>query len=144
MEASRNPRLECPKRVDLRHSLASRRDPRLDLAQIPPAELHIPVLGQLPPTDLSFGNALEPGPLSVAGFNTPLWGGPLGEQPLEHAPRHSNHAAVLADLDPELHRLPLGLPAGVLGNVGLETVTLALYWFEVRSDEKHAPLGRGG
>jgi hypothetical protein len=31
---------------------------------------------------------------------------------LEHAPREPDHAAVLADLDPELHRLPLGIPAG--------------------------------
>jgi hypothetical protein len=29
--------------------------------------------------------------------------GPLGEQELEYAPRHPDHAAVLADLDPELH-----------------------------------------
>jgi len=34
---------------------------------------------------------------------------------LEHAPRNPNHATVLADLDPELRRLPFGVPAGVLG-----------------------------
>jgi hypothetical protein len=45
----------------------------------------------------------------------PLGGGPLGEQPLEHAPRDPDHAVVPADLDPELHGLPLGIPAGVLG-----------------------------
>jgi hypothetical protein len=28
---------------------------------------------------------------------------------------HLDTAAVLADLDPELHRLPLGIPTGVLG-----------------------------
>jgi len=33
------------------------------LAQIPPADLDVPVLGQLPPTDLPFDNAHEPGPL---------------------------------------------------------------------------------
>jgi hypothetical protein len=36
-------------------------------------------------------------------------------QPLEQAPRHADHAAILADLDPELHRLLVGIPAGVLG-----------------------------
>jgi hypothetical protein len=34
---------------------------------------------------------------------------------LEYSPRHPHHTAVLADLDPELHRLPVGIPAGVLG-----------------------------
>jgi hypothetical protein len=41
----------------------------------PPADLHIPVLGQL----LSFRSALlfEPGPLEVLGFDTALGGGTL-------------------------------------------------------------------
>jgi hypothetical protein len=34
---------------------------------------------------------------------------------LEHALRHLDHTAVLADLDPELQRLMLGIPAGGLG-----------------------------
>ena len=34
---------------------------------------------------------------------------------MEHAPRDPDHAVVLADLDRELHGLPLGIPAGVLG-----------------------------
>jgi hypothetical protein len=29
-------------------------------------------------------------------------------------PRYPDHPAVLADLDPELHGLPLGIPAGDL------------------------------
>jgi hypothetical protein len=33
---------------------------------------------------------------------------------LEYAPRDPDHAVVLADLDPELHGLPLGISAGVL------------------------------
>jgi len=33
----------------------------------------------------------------------------------ERAPRDQNHAPILADLDPELHGLPLGIPSGVLG-----------------------------
>jgi hypothetical protein len=31
--------------------------------------------------------------------------------------RRAARAVALADLDPELHRLPLGIPAGVLGKV---------------------------
>jgi len=34
---------------------------------------------------------------------------------LEHAPRDPDDAAVLADLDPELYSLLLGVLAGVLG-----------------------------
>ena len=30
-------------------------------------------------------------------------------------PRNPDHTPVHADLDPELHRLPLGIPPGVLG-----------------------------
>jgi hypothetical protein len=46
------------------------------------------------------------GPLEVVGLDAPLRGGSLGDP---------DHATVLADLDAELHRLPLGIPAGVLG-----------------------------
>jgi hypothetical protein len=31
-----------------------------------------------------------------------------------------DHSAILADLDAELHRLPLGIPAGVLGAVKID------------------------
>jgi hypothetical protein len=34
---------------------------------------------------------------------------------LEHAPRDPEDAAVLPDLDPELHGLLIGVPVGVLG-----------------------------
>jgi hypothetical protein len=37
---------------------------------------------------------------------------------LEHAPRDPNHTPVLSDLHPELRRLPLGVPAGFLGEGG--------------------------
>jgi hypothetical protein len=51
----------------------------------------------------------------VVGFNAALRSRPLWEQALEHTPRHPDHAAVFADLDPKLHRLPLGIPVSVLG-----------------------------
>jgi hypothetical protein len=38
-----------------RHSLAAH------LAQVPPADLDIPIVGQLPPPDLPLGDGLEPG-----------------------------------------------------------------------------------
>jgi len=34
---------------------------------------------------------------------------------LEYVPRHPGHDLVLADLDPDLHGAPLGIPSGVLG-----------------------------
>jgi hypothetical protein len=36
---------------------------------------------------------------------------------LEHTARDPDDAAVLLDLDPELHGLLLGVPVGVLGEV---------------------------
>jgi hypothetical protein len=33
------------------------------LPQVPPADLDIPIVGQLPPTDFPFDNALEAGSL---------------------------------------------------------------------------------
>jgi hypothetical protein len=70
-----------------------------------------PLSGQDAPIGLSF----EPGTLQVVGLDAPLRRGPLGQQALEHAARHPDGAAVFADLDPELHRLPFGIPAGVVG-----------------------------
>ena len=42
-------------------------------------------------------------------------GGPLGQQPLENGLRHPDHAAVLADLDPNSTAWRSAFPAGVLG-----------------------------
>jgi hypothetical protein len=64
------------------------------------------------PAQLPLSNTLQPGSLEIVGFDALLGGGPLREQPLEHPPRNPDHAAVLANLDPELHGLPLGVPSG--------------------------------
>jgi hypothetical protein len=64
---------------------------------------------------LPLGDTLKPGSLEIVGLNTPLRRWPLGEQALKHPPRDPDHAVVLADLDPELYGLPLGIPAGVFG-----------------------------
>jgi hypothetical protein len=78
--------------------------------QIPPADLHVAVLGQLAPVEFALGDALEPSSLEIVRLDAALGGGPLGQQALEEAPRHSD-GVVLADLDPELHGMPLGIPA---------------------------------
>jgi hypothetical protein len=49
-----------------KHFVVSKLEPR---AQIPPADLNIPVLGQLAPAQLPLSDALEPGPLEVVGFD---------------------------------------------------------------------------
>ena len=85
----------------------------------------MPVVGQ-PQPNFSLSYELEPGPLEVVGFDAPLWGGPLWEQSLKHAPRHPDHTPVLADLDHELRRLPIGIPRASSGNDGWETVPLTL------------------
>ena len=41
-------------------------------AEVPPADLDVPVLGQLPPAQLPLGDALEPGPLEVVSLDAPL------------------------------------------------------------------------
>jgi hypothetical protein len=48
-------------------------------------------------------------------LDAPLGGGPLGQGPLERAPRDPDDDVVLAELDPELARLPLGVPSRILG-----------------------------
>jgi hypothetical protein len=42
------------------------------LTQIPPADLDIPVLGQLAPAQLPPGDTLEPGPLGIVRLDAPL------------------------------------------------------------------------
>ena len=56
-------------------------------AQVPPADLDIPILGQLAPSQLPLSNALEPGPLKVVRLDAALGSGPLREQALKHSPR---------------------------------------------------------
>jgi len=63
-------------------------------AQVPPADLDIPVLGQLAPAKLPLGDALEPGPPEVVRLDVPLAGGPLGQEPLEDPSRDPDDAAA--------------------------------------------------
>ena len=78
----------------------------------------------------------------VRRLDAPLGGGRLREQPLlEHAPGDRDHAVVLADLDTELHRLPVGIPAGVLGDEVWETPFVGLCCLVVRSHKNMHPGG---
>jgi hypothetical protein len=71
--------------------------------QIPPADLHIPILGQLAPAPVTLGDALEPGPLQV-GASThrsvvvrsgiPLRGAPLVVGPYGAGDRGSGQPAI--------------------------------------------------
>jgi hypothetical protein len=45
--------------------------------KFPPADLHIPILGQLAPPELPLGDALEADPLEVVRLGAPLGGGRL-------------------------------------------------------------------
>src|SRR6516225_9293003 len=53
-------------------------EPGLHLAQVSPADLDVPVLGQLPPAQLPLSDALKPGPLEIISLDAPLGSGPLG------------------------------------------------------------------
>jgi hypothetical protein len=55
------------------------RRPFWHLPQVAPADLDIPVRGQLAPAQLPLGDALELGPLEIVGFDAPLGGRPLRE-----------------------------------------------------------------
>jgi hypothetical protein len=61
--------------------------------------------------------------------------GALGQKPLEHPTPIPNNPPLLANLDPDLHGPPLGIPAGVLGNDGWEWTPLALSCSKVQSDK---------
>jgi len=57
----------------------SARSPAWHLAQIPPADLDIPIIGQLALPEFSLGDPLEAGSLEVVGFEAPLGVGRLDE-----------------------------------------------------------------
>jgi hypothetical protein len=46
----------------------------------PPADLDVRILGQLPAAEFTLGDALEPRPLEIVGFDAPLGGGSLRKQ----------------------------------------------------------------
>jgi len=106
--------------------------------------LQIAIPSQFPPREVPLGNALEPGPLQAVRLDAQLGGWPLRQWALEHLPQHPDHAAVLADLDPNSTACRSACQRTSSGNAGWETVPLALSWSQVRSDEKEAPRERPG
>ena len=68
--------LRATRRFDTFPWLAAR-SPAYGLAQVPPANLDILILGQLAPSQFPLDDALEPRPLEVVRFDAPLRGGVL-------------------------------------------------------------------
>jgi hypothetical protein len=87
----------------------------LQFANITPGNLDVPILGQLTPALLPPNDTLEPGLLEIVSLTASLGGRPGRQEALEHPPRNPDNAIVLSDLDPELHGLPIRVPAGIFG-----------------------------
>src|SRR5262249_55885144 len=102
--------LPCFERVDL--SVSHRLG--VMFAQIASSDLDVTIIGQLPPSQLPLDRKLEAGSLEVEGFQATLRRWRLIEQSLEHPPRDPHRALVLAELDGELDRSPVVIPASVL------------------------------
>ena len=82
--------------------------------QVPPADLDIPILGQLAPAKLPFGDALEPGPLKVVRVDAALWGWAVpaiaaGTHGAAPEPRRGTTRPD-PELDGLLFRVPVGVP----------------------------------
>jgi hypothetical protein len=63
---------------------------------------------------------------------------------IDRARRDPDRAAILADLDPELHRLPLGIPVGILGERWLGNGAPRAILFTSAIGRKTRTLGRVG
>jgi hypothetical protein len=87
----------------------SGRDWPLEPRHVPPAELDIPIFGQLATTHLPLGDGFEPGPLEGISLDAALRGWLLRQYPLEHATRDPDDAAVLPELPDATPRRGLGL-----------------------------------
>ena len=82
--------------------------------QVPPADLDIPILGQLAPAKLPFGDALEPGPLKVVRVDAAPWGWAVpaiaaGTHGAAPEPRRGTTRPD-PELDGLLFRVPVGVP----------------------------------
>src|SRR6478735_8224717 len=97
---------------------------RLDFPfpQIATGDLDIPIVGQLPATNLPLGDEFEPSPMKMVGFEAAFGREGFQQQDLEDAPGNAHDSLILADADAELDHRALRVPAGV--------------W---RKAEKHAP-----
>jgi hypothetical protein len=86
------------------------------LAQIRPADLHIPILGQLAPGAASARRWSQTwSARGAVRFDAPLGGGQLGEQASKTRRGTLTTPWYSPISTPKLHRLPLGILAGVRG-----------------------------
>jgi hypothetical protein len=75
------------------------------ISQVPPGDLDVAAIGQLPPTQLALGNPFEARALQMVGFKAALRGWALRQEALEHTPREPDNPLVLADAHAELDSL---------------------------------------
>ena len=86
----------------------------LTLSEIAARDLDIPIVGQLPLMDLSFGNAFEPSAMEIIRFEATVGRGAFAEKELECATVDPHHAFILTDGDAERHAAPFGVPPSIL------------------------------
>jgi hypothetical protein len=91
------------------------RRPGFAFSEISAGDLDVAVIGQLPVAQLAFGDQFEAGPLKMVAFKAPLRRRSLREQTLKDPPADAYNPLILANLNPEFDGLPVGVPAGVLG-----------------------------
>ena len=88
---------------------------RLDLPvpQIATGDLDIAVVGQLPSTNLPFGDQFESRPVKVVRFEAAFRCRSLWKQDLENAPGDAHHTVIFADAYTELDDGSLGVSPGI-------------------------------
>jgi hypothetical protein len=76
--------------------------PVFPVPQITTGDLDIAVVGQLPSTNLPFGDQFEPRPVKVVRFEAAFRRRSLWKQDLENASGHAHHTLIFADAYTEL------------------------------------------
>jgi hypothetical protein len=87
--------------------------PPFSFPQIATGDLNIAVVGQLPSTNLPFGDQFEPRPVKVVRFEAAFRCRSLWKQDLENAPGHADDTLIVADAYTELDDGSLGVPASI-------------------------------
>lgn len=71
--------------------------PAFSFPKIATGDLDIPIVGQLPPSNLSFGYEFQPRPVKVVRFEAAFRRRSLWKQFLENAPGHADGTLIFAD-----------------------------------------------
>ena len=85
------------------------------LTQIAAVDLDVAIIGQPPAAQLPLHDQLEPRPLEMEGFHTPLGRRRLIEEMLKDPPGDPHGAFVLADDDAELDAIAVIVPGHIFG-----------------------------